>query len=50
MFDIFHLATKSATGLMEWTDVSTALASLMMMNHAVVRNEGMQSCLVEPLK
>ena len=36
------LATKSATGLMEWPDVSTALGSLMLMNHAVVRNEGRQ--------
>jgi hypothetical protein len=33
-------ATKSATGLMEFPDVSTALNSLMLMNHAVVRNEG----------
>ncbi len=36
------LAAKSATGLMEWADVSTALGALMLMNHAVVRNEGMQ--------
>ena len=39
---IFPNATKSATGLMEWPDVSTALGSLMLMNHAVVRNEGRQ--------
>ena len=40
---IFHVATKSATGLMEWPDVSTALGSLMLMNNAVVQNEGMYS-------